>query len=228
MCGQGNGLPLNFLMSLPPYIKQAEVEQLVKVFMMEKTKQVSLDEIKAFALAIPHVSWKVERIRRLSSALSTEEGSSTDNGIPEQVTSLFPKKFEKSCRDIDLLMPAFLSFHIQTSKTQNKKTTSTTKPSPPAVAFKMTSARSFSRRESSTGTGKVAFSSSVPAMRRSRSRISSYACMSDSASAGARPPLPRKSSSKTIPVAVPLHSKVSLPITPNPSLVNVRSCTCMR
>ena len=81
MCGQGNGLPLNFLMSLPPYIKQAEVEQLVKVFMMEKTKQVSLDEIKAFALAIPHVSWKVERIRRLSSALSTEEGSSTDNGI---------------------------------------------------------------------------------------------------------------------------------------------------
>ncbi|GAB5035879.1 Hypothetical protein NocV09_03100150 [Nannochloropsis oceanica] len=65
-------------------VTQADIEQLTKSLMMEETKQVSLDGIKAFALAIPHVSWKVERIRRLSSALSTEEGTSTGNCIPEQ------------------------------------------------------------------------------------------------------------------------------------------------
>ncbi|KAM3572109.1 hypothetical protein VYU27_005858 [Nannochloropsis oceanica] len=186
-------------------VTQADIEQLTKSLMIEETKQVSLDGIKAFALAIPHVSWKVERIRRLSSALSTEEGTSTGNCIPEQAP-----------------------------KTQIKKKTSTTKPSPPAVASKMTSARSLSRRESSTSTGKVAFSSSVPAMRRSRSRMSSSASIPDSVLAGACRPLPRKSSSKTtpesvlqknsgktIPEPVPLYSKVASTTAPNPLLVDI-------
>lgn len=60
----------------------------MKHFATEKGKQVSFDEVKAFALAIPHVSWKVERIRRLSSALSTEDGISISNSASGQVRCL--------------------------------------------------------------------------------------------------------------------------------------------
>jgi len=61
----------------------------MKNFATAKGKQVSLDEIKAFALEIPHVSWKVERIRRLSSALSQEEGSDISSSSSGQVTKHF-------------------------------------------------------------------------------------------------------------------------------------------
>ena len=53
---------------------------LTKHFTTEKGRQISLDEVKTFALDIPHVSWKVERIRRLSSAMSMEDSSSSISG----------------------------------------------------------------------------------------------------------------------------------------------------
>lgn len=64
----------------------------MKEFATEKGKQVSLDDVKAFALAIPHVSWKVERIRRLSSALATEEGAGISNSNSAKVSAYFHKQ----------------------------------------------------------------------------------------------------------------------------------------
>ena len=116
----------------------------------------------------------------------------------------------------------------QATKPQIRKKTSITVPAPPAVAFKTTSARSFSRRESSTVAGKVAFSSSVPAMRTSRSRVSSSASVSDSTSGAYKPPLARKTSSSIVPGAAPLRPNGKTSVMLSPSLVEVHSSRCVR
>ena len=60
----------------PTTCPQVNVERLVEMFGTGKGNQISLNGIKTFALAIPHVAWKAERTRRLSSTLGPSMGGS--------------------------------------------------------------------------------------------------------------------------------------------------------
>lgn len=79
-CFAGFFLSLNYIF-YALHVRKTDVGLLVRRFEVNEDKVVSLDELKTFALAIPHVSWKVERIRRLSSALSLSDSTNrSDSG----------------------------------------------------------------------------------------------------------------------------------------------------
>lgn len=79
-CFTGFFLSLNYIF-YALHVRKTDVGLLVRKFEVNEDKVVSLDDVKAFALAIPHVSWKVERIRRLSSALSLSDSTNrSDSG----------------------------------------------------------------------------------------------------------------------------------------------------